>query len=233
MSNTEFEEVQRLAANLMSGSWESDQETLLDLAVGRLAVTENVYGLKSRFRDLVWIDEEDFHKRGLTELGQAVAREVLLEKRRKTSPNWIVNDLGELGVEIGGRYFFLYKGKSLEYTGAPEAEHDVLEYRNVGKREFGEVCRPALECTEQFQTAMEKLHARISKNQEAAEMRRRQLSAPGSTEDTPGHRHALQLLEAELRGLLFAKEQIDFCMRTTSRYTEGSGWTPLPRPPSP
>lgn len=230
MSKIEFEEeVQRLAANIMSGQWQSDQETLLDLAVGRTVVTENVYGLRSRFRDLVWIDEEDFHKRGLTDLGQAVARS-LLEKRRKTSPTWIVNDLGELGVEIGGRCFFLYRGESIEYTGAPEAQHTALEYRSVGKREFGEVCRPALECTEEFQAAMEKLHARISKNQEAAEMRRRQLSAPGSTEDTPGHRQALQLLEAELRGLLFAKEQIDSCMRSAGRYTKGFGWVPLPRP---
>lgn len=56
---------------------------------------------------------------------------------------WIVNDLGELGVEVGGRCFFLYKGDSLEY---PEGKHDdgtPMRYRIVGKAEFGEVCVPA------------------------------------------------------------------------------------------
>jgi len=55
---------------------------------------------------------------------------------------WIVNDLGELGVQIGGRCFFIYKGDSLEY---PEGKHDdgtPMLYRIVGKAEFGETCWP-------------------------------------------------------------------------------------------
>lgn len=44
---------------------------------------------------------------------------------------WIVNDLGELGVKIGEQCFFLYKGRS--YVG-------WREYRKVWKREFGECC---------------------------------------------------------------------------------------------
>lgn len=70
-------------------------------------------------------------------------------------PEWIVNDLGELGVKVGDRFYFLYKGRSLEY-GAPNATEAVgwrgplavhgdgtpMRYRRVGKREFGEVCWP-------------------------------------------------------------------------------------------
>lgn len=67
--------------------------------------------------------------------------------------HWIVNDLGELGVEIQGQCFFLYKGYSLEYAqhaDEREIESGVMwhpdgtpmKYRSVGKREFGETCWP-------------------------------------------------------------------------------------------
>jgi hypothetical protein len=46
---------------------------------------------------------------------------------------WIVNDNSELGVMIGERCFFLYKGYS--YCGGDK-------YREVFKREFGECCHP-------------------------------------------------------------------------------------------
>lgn len=58
------------------------------------------------------------------------------------APEWIVNDLGELGVLVEGRAFFLYKGESLEYCGKHDDGTPML-YRPVGKREFGEVCVPA------------------------------------------------------------------------------------------
>lgn len=51
-------------------------------------------------------------------------------------PEWIINDLGELGVKIGNRCFFLYKGRNIEY------EAGSHRYRKVGKREFGETCKP-------------------------------------------------------------------------------------------
>ena len=67
-------------------------------------------------------------------------------------PQWIVNDLGELGVKVGPRFFFLYKGDNIEY-GTDEigdsrdgvALHDdgtPMHFRIVGKREFGETCWP-------------------------------------------------------------------------------------------
>lgn len=55
---------------------------------------------------------------------------------------WVVNDNGELGVEIGGRYFFLYKGYSLEYEDAKHDDGTPMMVRMVGKREFGETCWP-------------------------------------------------------------------------------------------
>lgn len=70
---------------------------------------------------------------------------------RDAEPVWIVNDLGELGVRVGSRFFFLYKGDNLEYGTNSESRdagvslHDdgtPMRYRIVGKREFGEVCYP-------------------------------------------------------------------------------------------
>lgn len=46
---------------------------------------------------------------------------------------WIVNDMGELGVKVGDTLAFLYKGRS--YLGGDK-------WRYVGKREFGECCHP-------------------------------------------------------------------------------------------
>jgi hypothetical protein len=50
---------------------------------------------------------------------------------------WVVNNLGELGVKIGDQFFFLYKGESLLHT----EESDATLWRRVDKREFGEVCK--------------------------------------------------------------------------------------------
>jgi len=50
---------------------------------------------------------------------------------------WVVNEIGELGVRIEKRCFFLYKGCSLEYDA-----DDEIKCRLVYKREFGEVCHP-------------------------------------------------------------------------------------------
>jgi hypothetical protein len=56
---------------------------------------------------------------------------------------WVVNDLGELGVQLGDRCFFLYKGRSIEYdTGLHDDGETPIKYRPVGKREFGETCLP-------------------------------------------------------------------------------------------
>ena len=55
-----------------------------------------------------------------------------------SEPEWIVNSLGELGVHVDGRCFFLYKGRSLEYDAFGD---DPVKWRPVGKREFGETVR--------------------------------------------------------------------------------------------
>ena len=65
---------------------------------------------------------------------------------REAEPQWIVNDLGELGVEVNGRCFFLYKGDNIEYTCEDNADchpdGSPMLYRIVGKREFGETQWP-------------------------------------------------------------------------------------------
>lgn len=54
---------------------------------------------------------------------------------------WIVNDNAELGVKIGERCFFLWKGNSLTYGKARDGDRP-MRYRPVYKREFGEACHP-------------------------------------------------------------------------------------------
>lgn len=55
---------------------------------------------------------------------------------------WVVNDNCELGVKIGNRFFFLYKGHSLEYEDGLHDDGSKMMWRYVGKREFGECCHP-------------------------------------------------------------------------------------------
>ncbi len=55
---------------------------------------------------------------------------------------WVVNDITELGVKIGDRVFFMYKGHSLEYEDGKHDDGTPVKYRPVGKREFGECCHP-------------------------------------------------------------------------------------------
>lgn len=64
------------------------------------------------------------------------------QEEAEGKPLWVVNSLGELGVKIGPRFFFLYKGYSLEYRDGTDGEGNPLMYRTVGKREFGECCHP-------------------------------------------------------------------------------------------
>lgn len=58
---------------------------------------------------------------------------------------WIVNDGGELGVKIGQRFAYCYKGRSIDYGGTHDDGSPML-YRAVGKREFGETVHPLAEC---------------------------------------------------------------------------------------
>lgn len=79
------------------------------------------------------------HRKILDKVKEEIAR----QKRGKDmiEPKWIVNDLGELGVKVGGRFFFLYKGDNIEYDGIHDDGSPML-YRPVGKREFGETVMP-------------------------------------------------------------------------------------------
>ena len=56
---------------------------------------------------------------------------------------WVVNDMGELGVRVKGVCYFCYKGESLVYEHGIHDGNEPILHRNVGKREFGEVVYPA------------------------------------------------------------------------------------------
>lgn len=55
---------------------------------------------------------------------------------------WVVNDNAELGVKIGRRFFWLYKGESLVYKEAKHDDGSPMHWRPVFKREFGECAHP-------------------------------------------------------------------------------------------
>lgn len=61
---------------------------------------------------------------------------------RVAEPEWVVNDLGELGVKVGSRFYFCYKGRSLEYRDGQHDDGTSIMWRPVGKREFGETIQP-------------------------------------------------------------------------------------------
>lgn len=73
--------------------------------------------------------------------------ESMAQLRAMTAPphaddvEWIVNDMGELGVRVRGRCYFCYNGNSLVYDGYHDNCEPIL-HRNVGKREFGETVWP-------------------------------------------------------------------------------------------
>lgn len=69
--------------------------------------------------------------------------EVQVEATKESvSPIWIVNDLGELGIEIDGHCFFMYKGRSLEYKDGCHSSGSTMRYRVVDEYEYGETCWP-------------------------------------------------------------------------------------------
>lgn len=61
---------------------------------------------------------------------------------RAEDVEWVVNDIAELGVKIGGQFFFLYKGHSLVYDEATHDDGSTMHWRPVFKREFGECAHP-------------------------------------------------------------------------------------------
>lgn len=68
---------------------------------------------------------------------------LLVQQTRSPEPEWIVNNLAELGVRVGDKFFFLYKGENIEYVSVDGTDGEVpLKWRRVQKREFGECCQP-------------------------------------------------------------------------------------------
>jgi len=70
----------------------------------------------------------------------------VVDLSKKHKPRWVVNSLGELGVEIQGKCYFVYKGRSIVYGESDVGyDHDdgvPIMYRSIGKNEFGETVLP-------------------------------------------------------------------------------------------
>lgn len=54
-----------------------------------------------------------------------------MSELKEEDVEWVINEMGELGVKINNQFFFMYKGRSYQA---------VEKYRSIGKREFGECC---------------------------------------------------------------------------------------------
>jgi hypothetical protein len=131
-------------------------------------------------------------------------RRQLEDARRMASqppvPEWVVNDAAELGVRIGSRFFWLYKGRSLEY---PDGKHDngtPMLWRPVGKREFGECCLPV---------ALDRMPNRY----EVGEGWKPMGDPPVDTEDTPSDLTRTQLSDVFI--LLEAWDRWDGCSKAS------------------
>jgi hypothetical protein len=61
---------------------------------------------------------------------------------KSSDVRWIVNNLGELGVEVEGQAFFCCNGKSTEYDEAYHEDGSPILVREIGKKEFGETVWP-------------------------------------------------------------------------------------------
>lgn len=66
---------------------------------------------------------------------RAAINEADSETCELSTPSWIVNDHGELGVLVNGQAYFMYKGQPFQYKGT---EDSPTRFRYVEKREFGE-----------------------------------------------------------------------------------------------
>lgn len=114
-----------------------------DTAIAWLDAVETI---KARLRQQAATKSDGFYE-AINEMDGLYQAASKAAPGEQPTPVWIVNDLGELGVHVNGRFFFLYKGDNIEYgkNGGVSALHDdgtPMRYRVVGKREFGEVCHP-------------------------------------------------------------------------------------------
>lgn len=133
-------------------------EGFLDIAKRRTAESDS---------DMLWKEVERavryafaYHMEGFDDSKEEDYKKLDL---KADDVKWVVNDAGELGVQIGDRYFFLYKGDSLVYGDDPGGDTEQIKVRPVFKREFGECCISPLklkDTSEKYEDNLEKYFER-------------------------------------------------------------------------
>lgn len=146
--NLDMQMVERIFKNLLT---RLSEDKNVDLWVCVLTHLKSWYQERSKKAVVSWGESLTPFLLGTSSKGQDLqARHLEILFRGIQNPTaccekdveWIVNDNGELGVSVGGRQFFLYKGESICYTKGTHDDGSPVFYRAVQKREFGECCRP-------------------------------------------------------------------------------------------
>jgi hypothetical protein len=109
--------------------------TLATLEISAAAYDEIASKLRAAGYDHVFVD-------GLVDM-----KGIGLERGPIAAPSdedveWVVNDMGELGVRVSAQCYFCYKGESIVYRNGKHDDGAPILHRNVGKREFGETVLP-------------------------------------------------------------------------------------------
>jgi hypothetical protein len=154
-----------------NGCTQSEAHQLVDYVYGRPQgeINQEAGGVMVTLAALCLASDIDMHAAGETELARIWTKVDAIRAKQAAKPRhsplpappaaparvvgepvafgpdsvkWVVNSYGELGVEVFGRYFFLYKGESLEYEEPTDDDLSAMRVRLVGKREFGETVWP-------------------------------------------------------------------------------------------
>jgi hypothetical protein len=88
------------------------------------------------------ISDDDSNEFEISETPVFDKSQALMAGLNADTVEWVVNDNAELGVKIGDKFFWCYKGESLVYDDGRHDDGTQMLWRHVGKREFGECIHP-------------------------------------------------------------------------------------------